>query len=259
MQLFTISRTGRQPLVPCFLLSISLLSTITAAVAPKADQRRANADLKTDQKKAAAQTDLVHEGSGGDEKHHGSVSADVEWNSGSGPDDEPGDVVEHVPDGSGHLADPTDVEIDGSGDTKLSAAEATSSVTSTTTTTTTSQRASTTSLPPFAVTIRQRVEIATASAPTTVASKATARATTTTGIYDEKKDLRRDPFLRPGILAAVIGGAVVGLLAAILLVMFIVYRMRKKDEGSYALDEPKQPPPHYAYAYQKAPTKEFYA
>uniref|UniRef100_A0A914RYN6 Syndecan/Neurexin domain-containing protein n=1 Tax=Parascaris equorum TaxID=6256 RepID=A0A914RYN6_PAREQ len=31
--------------------------------------------------------------------------------------------------------------------------------------------------------------------------------------------------------------------------------MRKKDEGSYALDEPKQPP-HYSYAYQKAPTKE---
>lgn len=38
-------------------------------------------------------------------------------------------------------------------------------------------------------------------------------------------------FSQPGILAAVIGGAVVGLLCAILLVMFIVYRMRKKDEG----------------------------
>merc|ERR1719495_1777382 len=36
-------------------------------------------------------------------------------------------------------------------------------------------------------------------------------------------------FAQPGILAAVIGGAVVGLLCAILLVMFIVYRMRKKD------------------------------
>lgn len=58
--------------------------------------------------------------------------------------------------------------------------------------------------------------------------------------------------------AAVIGGFVVGILAAILLVMFIVYRMRKKDEGSYALDEQKQPP-IYPYAYQKAPTKEFYA
>merc|ERR1712088_835499 len=47
-------------------------------------------------------------------------------------------------------------------------------------------------------------------------------------------------FAQPGILAAVIGGAVVGLLCASLLVMFIVYRMRKKDEGSYALDEPKR-------------------
>ncbi|VDP17860.1 unnamed protein product [Soboliphyme baturini] len=59
-------------------------------------------------------------------------------------------------------------------------------------------------------------------------------------------------------ILAVIGGAVVGLLAAILLVMFVVYRMRKKDEGSYALDESKCPP-SYPYAYQKAPTREFYA
>lgn len=58
-----------------------------------------------------------------------------------------------------------------------------------------------------------------------------------------------------------IGGAVVGLLASILLVMFIVYRMRKKDEGSYALEEPKSLPvaSQYPYAYQKAPAKEFYA
>ena len=41
-------------------------------------------------------------------------------------------------------------------------------------------------------------------------------------------------------VSAVIGGAVVGLLCAILCVMFVVYRMRKKDEGSYALDEPKR-------------------
>lgn len=38
------------------------------------------------------------------------------------------------------------------------------------------------------------------------------------------------------VYVAVIGGTVVGLLCAILLVMFIVYRMRKKDEGSYALE-----------------------
>jgi len=64
-------------------------------------------------------------------------------------------------------------------------------------------------------------------------------------------------FAQPGILAAVIGGAVVGLLCAILLVMFIVYRMRKKDEGSYALDEPKRA--HNVNSYAKPPSREFYA
>ena len=64
-------------------------------------------------------------------------------------------------------------------------------------------------------------------------------------------------FAQPGILAAVIGGAVVGLLCAILLVMFIVYRMRKKDEGSYALDEPKRS--HNVNSYSKPPNREFYA
>ncbi|GMT34771.1 hypothetical protein PFISCL1PPCAC_26068, partial [Pristionchus fissidentatus] len=65
--------------------------------------------------------------------------------------------------------------------------------------------------------------------------------------------------LKPGIFAAVVGGTVVGLLMAILLVMFIVYRMRKRDEGSYALEEPKQRP-YAGYAYTKASsTKEFYA
>ncbi|XP_053383129.1 uncharacterized protein LOC123540918 [Mercenaria mercenaria] len=60
---------------------------------------------------------------------------------------------------------------------------------------------------------------------------------------------------QPGLLAAIIGGAVVGLLCMILLVMFIVYRMRKKDEGSYPLDEQK----YQNYSYAKAPDKEFYA
>ncbi|XP_044741687.1 syndecan [Chrysoperla carnea] len=64
-------------------------------------------------------------------------------------------------------------------------------------------------------------------------------------------------FAQPGILAAVIGGAVVGLLCAILVVMFIVYRMRKKDEGSYALDEPKRSPTVNSYA--KNSNREFYA
>lgn len=57
--------------------------------------------------------------------------------------------------------------------------------------------------------------------------------------------------------AAVIGGAVVGLLCAILVVMFIVYRMRKKDEGSYALEEPKRSPT--ANSYTKNSNREFYA
>lgn len=61
---------------------------------------------------------------------------------------------------------------------------------------------------------------------------------------------------QPGILAAIIGGSVVFLLCAVLLIMFIVYRMRKKDEGSYALDEPKKMP---NYSYQRAPDREFYA
>jgi len=71
--------------------------------------------------------------------------------------------------------------------------------------------------------------------------------------------MQRDPiryersylFDHPGLLAAIIGGAVFGLLCAVLLVMFIVYRMRKKDEGSYPLDERKRPPVGYTRAYQR--------
>ncbi|KAL7640945.1 UNVERIFIED_CONTAM: hypothetical protein RMT77_008082 [Armadillidium vulgare] len=62
-------------------------------------------------------------------------------------------------------------------------------------------------------------------------------------ILTQKDDERQvSIFAQPGILAAFIGGAVMGLLCAILLVMFIVYRMRKRDEGSYPLDEPKRVP-----------------
>jgi len=59
-------------------------------------------------------------------------------------------------------------------------------------------------------------------------------------------------FQQPGILAAIICGAIVGLLCAILLVMFIVYRMRKKDEGSYVLEDCKR---HQSYG----KSKEFFA
>ena len=40
-------------------------------------------------------------------------------------------------------------------------------------------------------------------------------------------------------------------------VMLIVYRMRKADEGSYALNEPKRSP--NVHSYLKAPTREFFA
>ncbi|GLV43018.1 Syndecan [Carabus blaptoides fortunei] len=77
-------------------------------------------------------------------------------------------------------------------------------------------------------------------------------------IMNQKPEDRATSFFaQPGILAAVIGGAVVGLLCAILVVMFIVYRMRKKDEGSYALDEPKRSPTVTSYA--KGNQREFYA
>ena len=57
----------------------------------------------------------------------------------------------------------------------------------------------------------------------------------------------------PGVIA----GGLVGLIFAVCLVGFMLYRMKKKDEGSYSLEEPKQA---NGGAYQK-PTKqeEFYA
>ncbi|CAJ0571286.1 unnamed protein product, partial [Mesorhabditis spiculigera] len=75
------------------------------------------------------------------------------------------------------------------------------------------------------------------------------------------RDDESTPFhhmLKPGVFAAIVGGAIVGLLATVFIIVFIVYRMRKKDEGSYALDEPKARP-YAGYAYTKASTKEFYA
>jgi len=76
---------------------------------------------------------------------------------------------------------------------------------------------------------------------------------------DPHKHFNQDTnfFAQPGILTAVIGGTVVGLLCTILLVMFIVYRMRKADEGSYSLNEPKRSP--NVHSYLKAPSREFFA
>lgn len=61
----------------------------------------------------------------------------------------------------------------------------------------------------------------------------------------------------PCVCLGVIAGGLVGLLFAVFLVGFMLYRMKKKDEGSYSLEEPKQA---NGGAYQK-PTKqeEFYA
>lgn len=50
-----------------------------------------------------------------------------------------------------------------------------------------------------------------------------------------------------------------GLLCAMLLVMFIVYRMKKKDEGSYSLDEPQKKSPTHGGGYTRANDKEFFA
>ncbi|XP_050999722.1 syndecan-4 [Acomys russatus] len=58
-------------------------------------------------------------------------------------------------------------------------------------------------------------------------------------------------FERTEVLAALIVGGVVGILFAVFLTLLLVYRMKKKDEGSYDLG--KKP------IYKKAPTNEFYA
>ncbi|EHH19660.1 syndecan-4 isoform X2 [Macaca nemestrina] len=58
-------------------------------------------------------------------------------------------------------------------------------------------------------------------------------------------------FERTEVLAALIVGGVVGILFAVFLILLLMYRMKKKDEGSYDLG--KKP------IYKKAPTNEFYA
>nr|AJT58577.1 syndecan and SEA domain protein [Ophiomastix wendtii] len=63
-------------------------------------------------------------------------------------------------------------------------------------------------------------------------------------------------FSHPAILAALVGAVVLALLIVVLLFMFIVYRLKKKDEGSYSLDEPHKVKDPMAYWKD---TKEFYA
>ena len=53
------------------------------------------------------------------------------------------------------------------------------------------------------------------------------------------------------VFSALIAGGAVGLMFAVLLILLLIYRMKKKDEGSYDLG--KKP------IYKKAPTTEIYA
>lgn len=73
------------------------------------------------------------------------------------------------------------------------------------------------------------------------------------------KSLPGEFFRDPATLAAMIAAALAGLLCTILCTVFVVYRMRKKDEGSYALDEPKNTYRYNKEIYIASATKEFFA
>lgn len=65
----------------------------------------------------------------------------------------------------------------------------------------------------------------------------------------------------PHFLAAVVVGGCIGLLFAVCVIMLLVYRMRKKDEGSYALEyglDGKKPQGGYEYT-KGVDSKEYYA
>ncbi|XP_018121447.1 syndecan-3 isoform X1 [Xenopus laevis] len=61
---------------------------------------------------------------------------------------------------------------------------------------------------------------------------------------------------RKEVLAGIIAGGVAGLAFAVFLVGFMLYRMKKKDEGSYSLEEPKQKNGGYQKPCEQ---REFYA
>lgn len=101
--------------------------------------------------------------------------------------------------------------------------------------------------------------------PEKTTQRRTSKLQTTTSAFQEhdKSDVNAQKpgmfsfiFKDPLILAGIIGGAVLALLCIVLLIMFTIYRMRKKDEGSYALDEPKK---SYGFAYTRARDQEFFA
>lgn len=61
-------------------------------------------------------------------------------------------------------------------------------------------------------------------------------------------------------IAAIVVGGCIGLLFAVCVVMLLVYRMRKKDEGSYALEYGLDKKPQGAYEYTKGvDSKEYFA
>ncbi|KAK6766780.1 hypothetical protein RB195_026200 [Necator americanus] len=238
------------------LLLLVLIGCVAATNSSSSKNKRAIDDSTHTTKKSE-----IVEGSGNDSGSKDSVtSPDVEIHgSGYGSDDEDGDSVH----GSG--ASIVDV-VEGSGKV-IPSIQQRPQVTTTTTTT---------HIPPVhshsdseqshvfnpVVPIRQlpKDDVTTTSVTTTTTTSSTRRVAIQPATTPDPTATQSPfhPVLKPGIFAAVVGGTVVGLLTAILLVMFIVYRMRKKDEGSYALEEPK-PRPYASYAYTKASTKEFYA
>uniref|UniRef100_A0A6J0SYU1 Syndecan n=1 Tax=Pogona vitticeps TaxID=103695 RepID=A0A6J0SYU1_9SAUR len=77
------------------------------------------------------------------------------------------------------------------------------------------------------------------------------------GVKDEKSAGAPQGIMdRKEVLGGVIAGGLVGLLFAGFLVGFMLYRMKKKDEGSYSLDEPKQSNGGYQKPHKQ---EEFYA
>nr|BAB61036.1 syndecan core protein [Heliocidaris crassispina] len=75
-------------------------------------------------------------------------------------------------------------------------------------------------------------------------------------VNEEPQDFFKMIFENPAILAGMVGAVVLILLTVVLLFLFVIYRIKKKDEGSYSLDEPHKVKDPTAYWKD---TKEFYA
>uniref|UniRef100_A0A915DQ59 Syndecan n=1 Tax=Ditylenchus dipsaci TaxID=166011 RepID=A0A915DQ59_9BILA len=235
----------------CYVVAVLLLPFASALIASDSKAVASNLDGKANNIEGSGSYPEKTSTSRTDPQ----IRPDAEFNSsGASPDDEDGDVNE----GSG--------EIEGSGSvpsnivvstTKSSVLASTTSINTTPATTTAKPRhqfneerivnmhgdseskASTTRLP---ILLDQRT---TTTASTTTSTRQSVLTTTA----------RSPPPTTPTCCE---WRSSCRILMTILLVMFIIYRMRKKDEGSYSLDEPHAPP-NYSYAYQKASTKEFYA